>query len=90
MALLANKIPFSLKWFNAEHTKLICAVINETVIRHKEIVFLLPSEKPFHDEVIRYLEERVFLQKWFRNAKQVKYYNEFLDKELILDDYLSE
>ena len=90
MALLANKIPYSLSWFNETSIKLMCSTINKSKIEPEEIIFLLPSEISLKDEVIKCLENsEIFFNNNYSIVKQIKYYDEAKKKELTLNVYLS-
>jgi len=89
MAMLINKIPYSLSWFNEASIEAICSAINKSRIKPRNIIFLLPSELPLEDEVIRCLENSgVYFNTEYSLEKQILYYDYVKKKELTLNVYL--
>jgi hypothetical protein len=89
MAMLINKRPYSLSWFNKASIETICSAIDKSRIKPRDVIFLLPSELPLEDEVIRCLENSgVYFNTDYSLVKQIKYYDYAMKKELTLNVYL--
>jgi hypothetical protein len=89
MAMLINKKPYSLSWFNEASIETICSAINKSRIKPRDIIFLLPSELPLEDEVISCLENSgIYFNTDYFLEKQIKYYDYVKKKESTLNVYL--
>lgn len=88
MALLTNKKPYSLEWFNKTDVGKMCSIIDKSTIAPKDIIFLTPSAYPIPIEVVSCLEENEVFLDDFRLIKKFKYFDPFYKKELELDVYI--
>lgn len=89
MALLANKKPYSLSWFDEKFVNKMCLIISKSQIEPKDIIFIIPSELPLNKEVIKCLMNNgVLFNKDYFLAKKFQYYDYKMKRELTLNVYL--
>ena len=90
MALLIDKVPYTLDWFHETDPDKMCRAIDKSDIEQREIIFLIPEELPLENEAIDCLSNKgIHFREDFHQVKSIKFFDHRKKKELTLNIYLA-